>query len=108
MPASPGRGRDSGRALPEPGYLAARRAISIPLSRFDLARQAAPNPTVEVARLYLSTGPEPTVLRLLVTNRSNRTLRLSKGFFEYQDLAATGREFRMEPSFAGRAATTTC
>ena len=66
--------------------------ISIPLSRFDLARQAAPNPTVEVARLYLSTGPEPTVLRLLVTNRSNRTLRLSKGFFEYQDLAATGRE----------------
>jgi hypothetical protein len=78
------------------------------LSRFDLARQAAPNPTVEVARLYLSTGPEPTVLRLLVTNRSNRTLRLSKGFFEYQDLAATGREFRMEPSFAGRAATTTC
>lgn len=62
--------------------------ISIPLSRSDVARQAAPNPTLEVARLYRSTGPEPTVLRLLLTNRSNRTLRLSKGFFEYQDLAA--------------------
>ena len=66
--------------------------ISIPLSRFDLARQAAPNPTLEVARLYLSTDPEPTVLRVLVTNRSNRTLRLSKGFFEYQSLSAAARQ----------------
>lgn len=66
--------------------------ISIPLSRFDLARQAKPNPTLEVAMLSFSRDVEPTVLRVLITNRSNRTLRLSKGFFEYQDLTAAEHE----------------
>lgn len=67
------------------GTLAFGLLISVPLSRFDLARQAAPSPTLEVGLLSLSAPPNP-VLRVLVTNRSARTLRLARGFFEWQDL----------------------
>lgn len=67
------------------GTLAFGLLVSVPLSRFDLGRQAAPNPTLEVALLSLSQAPDP-VLRVLVTNRSARTLRLSREFLEWQDL----------------------
>lgn len=67
------------------GTLAFGLLISIPLSRLDLARQAAPSPTLEVGLLSLSEPPNPA-LRVLLTNRSARTLRLSRGFFEWQDL----------------------
>ena len=68
------------------GTLAFGLLISMPLSRFDLARQAAPSPTLEVGLLAMSEPPDPVVLRVLLTNRSARTLRLARGFFEYQGI----------------------